>query len=552
MSEPPRTTGPSFLELGVITAIALAVRLPHLDSATPTYDEFYHLLAARGWLQDGSFHIGAGHYDRAVLFTRMVAESLRLFGDTLAAGRVPALLAGTLWVVGVFWWTRRVAGGLAGWAAALLLALDPGAVYLSQWVRFYTLHGLLVWVGAVCIYELITRRAESRRSMGVAALGAVAWGIAFALQRSTLVALGAVGLWAAVVLLGRRGNVLTRAQPRVRLLVIAGGVALCAAAAWLVTSGEAAAIWRIYSNAPTWAEDSGLGRRWYASWLAGRYSTLCALFPVAVLLAVARFTRPALFALTVFGTGFVAVSLGAPKQERYLYFVLPFFFAIWGFAVAALVPALRATAERAVAAVGGSRLHGRSRAGAAWTLTVLAVAVVLLANDAPRRTWQMVFPGHRARPYRLSDWTKALPQLRPLADSADVVIASYILKPIYYLGRGDVALSGAELAELEWQNPHPAEFSVDDRTGRPVISSPASLQRLMACFRSGLILVERFHLNRPILVPAAASAFIAANTEEVPLPPESWVHAFRWRHPVPPDQPSCPPWRSSLMTRPAS
>ncbi len=552
MSGPSRTTWPSFPELGLITAIALAVRVAHLASATPTYDEFYHLLAARGWLQDGTFHIGSGHYDRAALFTRIVAESLRAFGDSVAAGRVPALLAGTVGAVGGFAWTRRVAGGVAAWTAGLLFALDPGAVYLSQWVRFYTLHGLLVWIGAACVYELVTGPAEPRRSAGVAVLGAVSWGLAAYFQLTTLIALGAVGLWSAAALLLRLNTASAHRRPMDRVLLIAGGAAIGAAGLWLVASGKAAAFWGTYSGVPTWGESERLGDRWYASWLSSRYPTLSALFPVAVLLAVARFTRPALFALTVFGTAFVAVSLAGAKAERYLYFALPFFFVIWGLALATLVPALRATAEQAVAALGGSRFSSRARLAASGALAVLALGFVVLANNAPRMTWRMVFPGHRERPYRLSDWTKALPQLRPLADSADVVIASYILKPMYYLGRGDVALSYAELAELDWENGHPVEFSVDARTGRPAISSPASLQRVMTCFRSGLILVERFHLNRAILVPAATSDFIAANTEEVPLPPESRLRAFRWRRPVPPGQPGCPPWRASSITRLAS
>ena len=164
---PPHRSNARVWELALLAAIALAVRLPHLGSATPTYDEFYHLLAARGWLASGSFHIGDGYYDRALLYTRIVAESLRAFGDTMVAGRIPAVLAGTLWAVAVFAWTKRKGGAVAAWFAGMLLAVDPGAIHLSQWVRFYTLHGLLVWIGAICVYALVTepfrlRRAASR------------------------------------------------------------------------------------------------------------------------------------------------------------------------------------------------------------------------------------------------------------------------------------------------------------------------------------------------------------------------------------------------------
>ncbi len=546
MNKPDSFKWPSFLEVGLLAAIALAVRLPHLASATPTYDEFYHLLAARGWLEDGTFHIGSGHYLRAVLFTRIVAQSLQIFGDTLAAGRVPAMVAGTLWALAVFAWTRRLAGGAAGWTAGLLFALDPGAVHLSQWVRFYTLQGLLVWIGAACGYELVTYRPSRRQGIAIAILGLVSWVLALHLQITSLLALGAVGLWGGATL----GFGLSR--PRHRALALAGGAALVGAGAWLATSGRAETIWNTFSGVPTWGEAERLGRSWYGWWLMTRYPTLATLFPVATLVALARFTRPALFALAIFVSAFIALSLGGAKAERYLYFALPYFFVIWGLAFAAVWPALRATADQALAALGGSRLSARARLVASGAAAALALSALLPANPALAMTWRMVFADDGRRPYRLSDWTKALPRLRPLADSADVVIASYILKPMYYLRRGDVALSYAELAELKWENGRPVEFSVDHRHGRPAISSPASLRRLMACFQSGLILVERFHLHRAILVPVPTSNFIEANAQEVPLPPASRLRAFRWRHSAPPDPSGCPPWQPSAAARPAS
>jgi hypothetical protein len=218
---------------------------------------------------------------------------------------------------------------------------------------------------------------------------------------------------------------------------------------------------------------------------------------------------------------------------------------LWGMALATLLPALRAAAARALAALGGSLVSPRALTLASWAFTVAAVVFVASQNDAPRKTWRMVFPGSGERPYREADWIPALPLLRPLVDSADVVVGSYLLKPIYYFGRGDVHLSWSETAESGFASGRPIEFSIDPRTGRPGISTPESLQQLMKCFRSGLVLAEQFHLNRDHMIPDQTSAFLAANTTEVPLPAESWVRAFRWRHAVPPNQPGCPPWRAS-------
>jgi len=532
-------------EAGILAIIALAVRLPHLASATPWYDDFYHLLAARHLLVDGTFGIADGEYTRATLFTRMVAESLRLFGDSLAAGRVPALVAGTLWAAAVFAWFRHIGGAVAGWTAGLLFALDPGAVNLSQWVRFYTPHGLAVWIGVVCVYHLVSSPLDRRRGAALGVVGIASFALAMHLQETTVLAIGAAGLWAGAVIVPTLPGWVSRGPHpgRRRQLVAAAALALVASAAWFVASGRAAGYWERYTTPFFWMEGTEVDPRWYFWWFAIRYATLWTLFPVAIALAVSRFPRPALFSLVMFAVAFLAVSFGTGQQERYLYFALPFFFGLWGLAAATLLPALFEACKRTVAALGDLGLGTARRPLVAGALTFLALAFVASQNEAPRMAVQMVFPGEGGRPYRQADWAAVRPQLQPLVDSADVVLSSFLLKPLYYFDRGDYHLSYTETAEAGFKNGHPVEFSHNGRTGLPAISTPESLAAVMGCFESGLILTERFHLNRQHLLPEATTAFILDRTEEVPLPPDSWVLAFRWRHKAPADASSCSPPR---------
>jgi hypothetical protein len=514
------------------------VRLAHLGSATPWYDEFYHLLAAHSWLADGTLAIGSGEYTRAALFTRIVAVSMAVFGEGMVAGRVPAVVAGVLWVAAVFAWVRHVAGRGAAWAAGLLLALDPGAIHLSQWVRFYTLHGLLVWIGAISVYTLVARPPPLRRAVLVGLGGLAAFVMARMLLPTTLIALGGVGLWAMGFMAPRLPGLLAK-DKRNRWLFGGALLALVATGAWALTSGTIATYWAIYTGTFAWQQGSEVSRRWYGWWLSGQYQTLWSLFPVAIVAAVARFPRPALFSLTVFCVSFLGVSFAAGQAERYLYFALPFFFVVWGLALATLVPALLRVGERALAAVGKPRFSPRWLRSAALAFTVLTVAFVTSQNDASRTTIRMVVPGDGPRPYRLADWELALPRLRPLVDSADVVVSTYLLKPIYYFGRGEYHLSYTETAESGFEDGRPVEFSVDRRTGRPTISTSESLALVIRCYPSGLVLAERFHLNVPHLVPEETTETLLANTTEVPMPPDSWVLAYRWRHDPNPDAAGC-------------
>jgi 4-amino-4-deoxy-L-arabinose transferase-like glycosyltransferase len=545
-----RTKHVTWWNVVFIAAIALAVRAAHLGSATPTYDEFYHLLAARGWLISGSFSIGDGYYDRAILFTRIVAESLRMFGDTMIAGRIPAMLAGTLWVVAVFVWTRRLAGAVAAWVAALLLALDPVAIHLSQWVRFYTLHGLLVWLGAACVYQLVTEPFRFRRAALLALFAGVSLAIATHLMATTLIAVGGLGAWAAAMLLPRL-PALSSQRPELRWFLVLVGLVLVASVVWLITSGTAAGHWQVYRRVLPWSEPGTTGNRWYVYWLGSQYPVLWVLFPIAAVFAISRFTRLAIFALWMFGSAFVIISFGGSKADRYLYFAMPFFFLLWGLALATLLPALLSAAERGLETIAGRHLSPWLRRATAVALAAITILFAASQTGALRTSLRLVFPGGGERPYRMADWPLALSELRPLVDSADVVVSSYLLKPIYYLGRGDVTLSRTEVAELETMLGHPAEFTIDPSTGRPAISTPESLRRVMDCYESGVVLTEEYHLNRAILVTEETTAFLFANTTEFPMPPDSWVRAFRWRHSVSPEGAECPPWASSSAPRQA-
>ena len=60
------------------------------------------------------------------------------------------------------------------------------------------------------------------------------------------------------------------------------------------------------------------------------------------------------------------------------------------------------------------------------------------------------------------------------------------LSALYYLGRYDVLVSKSRLSEIR----DGGEFSLDPRTGRPVIATPKSLALIMDCYPDGLIVAD--------------------------------------------------------------
>ncbi|HEU4588626.1 MAG TPA: hypothetical protein VFS11_08260 [Gemmatimonadales bacterium] len=529
-------------DVALVATLALAVRLLQLDRP-PQFDELYHVIAARSWATDGTLALGGGSYTRAAGFTILIGVLFKLFGTSLVVARLPSIIAGSVWVAAVHRWTGRKLGRWPGAVTGVIFALDPGAIYLSEFARFYALQGLLVWLGAISVYALVEERVTGGAAARATIGGLVAWGLALYLQVTTLVGFAGIGIWA-VWRLGSRLAARAREDRRARALLI--GVAatlllLLVAAAWV---GVVERIWAMYRETPIWGEPAKNDWHYYERWFLFRYPVLWLLLPLAAGTALLVARRVAVFAVTVFVVSIAIFSGAALKTERYIYFVIPFFFAIWGAALVAWLPRARRTLAAAVHRLAPAGWSLRARRVAVGTAAAFIVGWLVVYDEAFSMTLHMVLRDRTAAEYQETDWDRAAPELRRLADSADVVVSTALPKALFYLGRADVTLSLTELGELGRVNGAPVEFKVDPRTGRPAISSPESLQRLMSCYSHGLVLIEDQHWRNTVVIPDSTRAFLAAHTVEVPLPSAWLVHARRWTSPPPAPGAACPPWHA--------
>lgn len=535
-------------DVALVAALALAIRLLQVDRP-PQFDELYHVLAARSWAHDGTLTVGSGAYTRAAGFTVLIGLFFKLLGDSLVAARLPSIIAGTLWVAAVHRWTGRRAGRLAGGLAGVLFGLDPSSIYLSEFARFYALQALLVWLGATALYDLVEERQTGWTAGRSVAVIAVTWLAAVYLQVTTLIALVAVGLWAAWRL-GGRLLVAARQDPRARRLLVALAVLLVLGVAAMAAKGLFGRLYAQYRETPIWGEPTMNDWRYYERWFLGRYPLLWLLLPFAAAAALMSRRRAAAFALAVFSVSFALVSGAALKTERYMSFALPFFFVIWGMALATWAPGIARFAGRIATGLASAGWSPRVRTAAGWLVVAGFAGWIVWHEPAFAMTGEMARRDWKAKAYEESDWARAAPELRRLADSADVVISTALPKTLYYVGRGDVTLSLTELGELGRKNGKPIEFAVDERTGHPAISSPESVERIMACYRRGLVLIEDLHWHNVVVLPDSTRAFLAAHTDEIPLTPAWLVHARRWSNPQAPSAAGCPPWRTRASSHP--
>lgn len=520
------------LEALIIFGVAAALRAAGLGEGA-LHDELFNFLAAEGLVQRGEMTLvpGGEPYTRGALFTHVVAHFLRAFGDSLAVGRIPALLAGSLLAAATFLWLRAMGERAAGWIAGLLIAADPMMIQLSQVVRFYSFQHLLFLLGVMAGFSAFVRARAVRRALPFAALSAIAFLAAVHLQPVSLIGIGGVFGFLAVAALRAVGE---WPSVRVRRRWIVGAALAIVAAGVLVwiQRHRVQALIDLAGFVDIWAADDAGNLRYYYVTMYDGYAPLWALFPLLALYAVVRRPSAAGLSAIVFGTGFVVHSLLPWKADRYLSYLLPFFFIVVGLGLVHALPQLRRLVTDLCRALAW-RIQG-ARYVRALSMTALVGLIVFASasNRAFLDTAQLVtrehafaFPRMGPRDGTLS-WSRFADRIGPMLDSVDVVVSSDDLKALHYLGRVDYAVSPSRLYTTDGWQP---EFWFDARTRVRVVREAASLAGIMACHRSGLYMAQRMSVHSGVTGRAEPTEYVAEHAEPIDLPAKWGMVAYRWR-----------------------
>ena len=515
------------LDLVAVGLLAVVVRSFHTEHA-PLYDELYHVLAARSWATEGSLAINDGVYNRGAYFTIMTGWMFERFGLSLTTARVVPIAAGSLLVLSLFLWTLSVAGRAAAWAAALLLCFSPNAIVLSQFIRPYSLHSLMFFWGAIGIYALVSAQGVwGWRRASLLLCSAASLFLALHLQVTTLIGLVGLTPWLAITLGPAWARRIER-LPRYRLMVVvvlmlavAGGIAV-------VQSGMAQHLLELARQQPLWAQGSKF--HLYHWIFLKDYPIFWGLLPLTLLYSIARKGRPAVFCCSVFTVSLLLHLFFPIRGERYISYLMPFLFAIWGMVVAEVLPQVQSAASAALAQVlPATRLPKLAGRSIQWLSVGISILFLLVSNRAFFNAAKVVVRGPlHVHPQYGVDWAAARGVLGPLTQDADMVVTTNGLSALYHLNRFDIEFCASHLQELKAGE----EFSVDHRTGRPVISQLQSLRQLMRCYPEGLVIAEAWQWkNRIVGIDEESVGLLVRNAEPVGLPAESNLIAFRWHHP---------------------
>ena len=517
------TTGTAlWVQLALLILVTAAIRLVDIGHVL-VFDEIYHMLAGRSWSQEGTLRIADGSYDRAALFTILVGELFSIFGESPEVARMPALVAGLLWIVGIFLWVRWLAGDLAGWTAALLFGLSPKAIWLSQYVRFYTLHGLAFWIGTVLVYLAATQPWTPRRRIAAGVGALVCFALAMHLHIVTLVGLAGLGLWLTIEIY-RVFHPRIAAKPYLLLWPV-GAIAVVAAIAVATMPELFARLDDLYRKAPTWNKVYNYSIYFYYYLFLERYPALSTLLPIAAIAAIAYRAKAALLCICIFGVAFAVHSIAAFKAERYIYYAIPFFFALWGIAIGSMAPGFVRLVQSALEAAVGTGRPWPGKQAVVWT-AVATVAAALLTSNTILPATAKILAGLQPQipPAKRINWAGASDILRPAVAEASVVVTTDDTMMLYFLGDFDIVYSPSRLSESRIKQ----EFTHDGRTGRPIISTDKSLQLVFDCFDSGILVAETRNIGKPGWLEAEAAKLLVERTEAIDLPEHYRISAYRW------------------------
>jgi hypothetical protein len=494
------------------------------------HDELYHFLAACGFLEHGEFLIvaDAEPYNRVAFFTRMVAACMAQFGETLPVARIPALLAGSILVGVVFVWLRLNGERMAGWLAAILIIMDPLLIQLSQIVRFYTLQHLAFLLGSIGIFVLLSHCRSTITKSITFCLTVVALLLAVIVQPVSVFGLGGLLLFAAGAIYWMKIRHLRRRVQQ--WIALTAGALFCTVIVYAYKAGLIAKSIAMMNYADLWAIASVDNYRFYYAILHTNYAPLLSLFPLLLVFAVRRQPLLALLCASVFGVGFISLSIAAWKAERYFSYLLPFFFVVVAIGLSSGLVSLYRYLYSLLSQTRLSLIPPKGKLLVTVAMVMAIFGFAMLGNYAflttarlLTRDHQVSFPLMGPRDGALS-WSQAAAKLKPIASEVEVVVSSDDLKAIHYLGRVDYILSPNSLRSLP-------EFTPNHLTNAPMVVSVDAIRTIMKRHRSGLFVVQSMSLGggTPTSLPRLlATRLVAEQAELIDLSNEWGITAYRW------------------------
>jgi len=455
--------------IGLIAVMILAAwaRFDGLGEFGFWTDELYHVVAAQSILEgSGPVIPGRGEYRRAFIATSMTVVGFTLFGESEWSARFPFALVSLLFLVVAYMTIAARFSRLLSLITVLLLALTPQFLQVGRECRMYAPFVLLYFIGVFMAHKALEPPLGGDRRSPVSVILALGLaGVAFLSAMSLQFLAFNFGFTltlyclAMIAYLAARQGLGPAARSRYALLF--GLMCLAGLVGWLLLPDLSAKLIDLARTPMAW--DTRGHPAPFCLWFFNYYyPAFWFIYPIGAVILIHKYGRLGVFIVCAFVPVLLAHMFLFTSRiaERYLLYILPFFFLVSAGVIESLVWAL---AEW----IRGLRSNGTKG---------LVVAAVICTIPA---AWLFLHPwlssSRELRQYGLGpDWKMIGGELQSAFENG-VVITTWPREVMYYGGRfPDFIIT--QTYELDSDGDHivtigERELSVNYLTDAPALSN---------------------------------------------------------------------------------
>lgn len=506
-------------------------------------DEVNHVFAAKSLNETGKPELPSGmRYERALLYTRIMALSFRIFGVNETSARIPSVLFGLLGILLLFSIGTRMGWRHVGLFAAFFMTFSFFDIGWSRIARFYTFFQFLYILGTLLFYYAFEGTGEPQmvdfpaffRGFGIRWIYLVGSVFVLILSFSVQLLTGMFFISLVFYIVGLNlyhfivdGKRTFKSQYFLCMCVLVIlfflGVLFYDFTGWIKWS---------MSYTPDFVTQSQISNRYfYYDYLnSNMMFPINAFFLIGVYYAITRakkivyYTLINLFVPLAF-TSFVF----AYQLPQYIFHVYPFYLLIAAYGAANFF-------ESEVHSM-TSQMEGKFKKQHLFKPSIVRKWVFLLFFIwLPVTIWFKLgvrTPARKAGQYNHvvthRNWKWAAEYVNRQKTNQDVVVSSNTLIPLYYGLRSDYSLNiGFNDLAVATGFAEDKNHISDPYTGTPSIQNKEDIERIVSEHESGWIIVSTYCLNEVTYIPSEVKAFITSNLELEAEDQQGTVYIYRW------------------------
>ena len=514
-----------WIALTVLVVCGGYLRFHNLGKLDLWIDEPYHVYSAESLNESGQPLLPSGmRYNRALLYSRLVAVSFRIFGIDEFSVRFPSALFGVLCIPLIFFIGKALFGRRVGLLAAFFLAFSYFALAWSRISRFYTLFQFLYMLGVYVFYKGFEYSSELpklfQKSRYLKSLkihwvwlisGLIVLAVAYGVHWNTLMFFPAVACY--ILLLGIASFVQYDLKTALRTkYVFSLAVILLIAIFGILFLDFLGYINFAFSYRPDWADAAKFQDRYfyYDFLTSNTMFPLSAFFLMGVIHIFTRMDKKAFFIFIQFAIPVGITSLiFSYKLSNYIFQVYPFFLILGAYGIINFY-------DDEVRILAPKLSHFSSRFPKSYPGIVKRMVFIVLFAWIPLTIWFKLgvrFPDLKAGEYNLvythDHWKWAADYVNRNRGEKDVIISTIPLTLMYYGLRSDYNLSHG-------LNSTAKQMGFIDDQGRPLdpysgirtILDADDLQNIIQSSPGCWLITDEYTLGLRTAVPENIAQFI--------------------------------------------